>query len=253
MNKADRARILQSIIFPTIFVVLIWMVKAVELLSDTSFSRFGIMPMKAEGLIGIITSPFLHGDIAHLSANTIPFWVLGSLLFYVYRQISWKVITLIWLITGIWVWFWGREAYHIGASGVIYGLASFLFFSGIFRRDGRLLAVTFLVAFLYGSFIWGLFPDLFPKKNISWESHLMGLIAGLVLAVFYRNEGGPVKKKYSWDFEDDDNTPEDDPDAYWNKPLQKKQPEKKEKTGPVEPLRINYIYKKSGKDDAEKK
>lgn len=252
MSKADRARIVQSIIFPTIFIVLIWMVKALELLLDTRFSHFGIMPMKAEGLIGIITSPFLHGDIAHLSANTIPFWVLGSLLFYVYRQISWKVITLIWLVTGIWVWFWGREAYHIGASGVIYGLASFLFFSGIFRRDGRLLAITFLVAFLYGSLIWGLFPDLFPKKNISWESHLMGLIAGLVIAVFYRNEGGPVKKKYSWDFEEEDDIPEDDPDAYWNKPLKKKKTINKEKTKPDEPLKINYIYTKTGKVDEEK-
>jgi membrane associated rhomboid family serine protease len=253
MNKADRTRLIQSMIFPTIFIVIIWLVKALEILFDTRFSHFGIMPMKAEGLIGIVLSPFLHGDIAHLSANSIPFWVLGSLLFYVYRQISWKVITLIWLVTGIWVWFWGREAYHIGASGVIYGLASFLFFSGIFRRDGRLLAITFLVAFLYGSLIWGLFPDLFPEKNISWESHLMGLVAGLVIAVFYRNEGGPARKKYSWEIEEEDDTPEDDPDAYWNKPLQKKPQNKEKVNSSSEGIKINYIYtKKSEGDNIEK-
>jgi membrane associated rhomboid family serine protease len=240
MNKSDRAKLLQSIIYPTLFIIAFWLVKVMELLLDTRFSSFGIMPKKAEGLIGIITSPFLHGDIAHLSANTFPMLVLGSLLFYVYRKIAWRVLILVWIVTGIWVWVMGREAYHIGASGVIYALASFLFFSGIFRRDGRLLAITFLVAFIYGSLIWGLFPDLFPEKNISWESHLMGLVAGLVIAVFYRNEGGPVRKKYSWEFEEEDNTPEDDPDAYWNKPLQKKPQNKETVTSSNKGVKINY-------------
>ena len=245
MKREERAKIFQSIIYPTLFVILIWLVKTTELLFDVRFSHFGIMPMKAEGLTGIITAPFIHGDLAHLYANTIPIWVLGSLLFYVYRSIAWKVFILIWVVTGLWVWFWGREAYHIGASGVLYGLASFLFFSGIFRRDGRLLAITFLVAFLYGSMIWGLFPDLFPEKNISWESHLMGLIAGLVLALFYRDEGGPVRKKYSWELEEEDETEEDDPDAYWNKPIQKKPPRVQHNKPENEPLKINYIYKKT--------
>jgi len=251
MKREERAKILQSIIYPTLFVILIWLVKTTELLLDVRFSHFGIMPMKAEGLAGIITAPFIHGDLAHLYANTIPIWVLGSLLFYVYRSIAWKVFILTWVVTGLWVWFWGREAYHIGASGVLYGLASFLFFSGIFRRDGRLLAVTFLVAFLYGSMIWGLFPDLFPEKNISWESHLMGLIAGLVLAVFYRDEGGPVRKKYSWELEEEDEIEEDDPDAYWNKPLQKKPPRVQHNKPENEPLKINYIYKKTRREDGE--
>jgi membrane associated rhomboid family serine protease len=212
------------------------------------------MPLKVEGLVGIISAPFIHGDLAHLSANTIPIWVLGVLLFYIYPKIGWKIFLLIWAVTGIWVWVMAREAYHIGASGIVYGLASFLFFSGIFRRDGRLLAVTFLVAFLYGSMIWGVFPDLFPEKNISWESHLMGLIAGLVLAVFYRNEGGPLKKKYSWDLEEEDGIDENDPDAYWNKPLKKPvkpavpPPTKNEDSASIT---VNYIYKEKAKEDTK--
>ena len=246
MNKFERVKILNSLIFPTVFVVLIWLVKSIEMLADVQFSHFGVMPLKTEGLIGIFTSPFIHGSLSHLSANTIPIWVLGSMLFYVYRNIAWKVVLMIWLVTGFWVWVFGRESYHIGASGIVYGLASFLFFSGIFRRDGRLLAITFLVAFLYGSMIWGLFPSLFPEKNISWESHLMGLIAGLVFAIYYRKEGGPLKKKYSWELEEEDGVDEKDPDAYWNKPITKKKippPEQKS-----EPMQINYIYKESGKN-----
>lgn len=222
-------------LYPTLFVGLMWLVKVAELIFDTRFSFLGVLPMHAEGLFGIVTSPFVHGDLAHLSANTVPVWVLGTVLFYVYRPIAWKIFLLIWLITGLWVWFWGREAHHIGASGIVYGLASFLFFSGIFRRDVRLLAITFLVAFLYGSMVWGIFPDLFPEKNISWESHLMGLLSGLVLALFFKGEG-PQRKKYSWELEEDDLPDEDDPDAYWNRPLKKKKRR--------EPLQINYVYKK---------
>ncbi|MCF8364133.1 MAG: rhomboid family intramembrane serine protease [Bacteroidales bacterium] len=247
MNKTERIKIIYSLLYPTLFVLMIWLVKSTELVFNLHLSNFGIMPLKIEGLAGIITAPFVHGDMAHLSANTLPIWVLGTLLFYVYRKIAWKVLILIWLATGLWVWVLGREAYHIGASGVIYGLASFLFFSGIFRRDGRLLSITFLVAFLYGSMIWGVFPDLFPEKNISWESHLMGLLAGLVLAVFFRNEGGPIKKKYSWDIEEDDGIDEKDPDAYWNKPIEKKKKAEKktpEQINVSEPVTINYVFKK---------
>lgn len=239
MKQEEKLRIISSMLYPTLFVALMWLVKVAELIFDIRFSYLGVLPMHIEGLTGIVTSPFVHGDLAHLSANTIPVWVLGSVLFYVYRPIAWKVFLLIWLITGLWVWFWGREAHHIGASGIVYGLASFLFFSGIFRRDVHLLAITFLVAFLYGSMVWGIFPDLFPEKNISWESHLMGLLAGLVLALFFKSEG-PQRKKYSWELEEDDLPDEDDPDAYWNRPLKKKKKR--------EPLQINYVYKKRDND-----
>lgn len=243
MDKTEKTKILNSLLFPALFVAIMWLVKIAELISGSSFSFLGIFPLKFTGLAGIITAPFIHGDLAHLTANSFPFIILGSLLFYIYRPIAWKIFILTFLITGLWVWVLGREAYHIGASGVVYGLASFLFFSGIFRRDGRLLAITFLVAFLYGSMIWGLFPELFPKKNISWESHLMGMIAGIILAAFFKGEGGPRRKSYSWELEEENELDENDPEAYWNvKPKEKKNPPPSPENNP---LNINYIYKES--------
>jgi membrane associated rhomboid family serine protease len=98
--------------------------------------------------------------------------------------------------------------YHIGASGLVYGYVSFLLFSGIIRRNARLMAISLLIVFLYGGFFWGMFPDFFPKRNISWESHLMGGLAGLVLAVYYRKKG-IQRDVYRWD-EDDEEDEEDD-------------------------------------------
>ena len=128
--------------------------------------------------------------------------VLGGCLFYFYKEIAVKIFILIYLITGLCVWFGAREAYHIGASGVVYGLASFLFLSGIIRRDGRLLAITLLVTFLYGSLVWGVFPDFYPEKNISFESHFWGLIVGVILALYFRKLG-PQRKKYDWEEEEE--------------------------------------------------
>jgi membrane associated rhomboid family serine protease len=175
---------------------------------------YGLIPLKARGLIGIVTAPLLHADWAHLFANSIPLLILGAFLFYFYKEIAWLILGLLYVITGIWVWTFARgNGIHIGASGIIYGLVSFLFFSGIIRREKSLMVITMLVAFLYGGLIWGLFPQLFPHQPISWESHLMGLLAGLVLAIYYRNYG-PQKKEYDWGDEPDDDDPED---AYWKK------------------------------------
>ena len=193
-----------------------WLFKIVEIVFNVDLVFLGIYPLKVEGLAGILTSPLVHGDFSHLISNSFPLLILGTCLFYFYRKIAYKAFFLIYFLTGLWVWFGARDAWHIGASGIVYGLASFLFISGIIRKNPRLMAITFFVAFFYGSMIWGIFPDFFPFKNISWEGHLMGLISGLVLAVFYRKEG-PQRKLYSWDFEDEeeDDENDDDENAYW--------------------------------------
>jgi len=240
MNSREKVKMIESVVIPTIIVLIMWLVKIIEMIFDISFASYGVFPQKVSGLPGIFLSPFIHGNLAHLSANTVPVWVLGSALIFFYREIAWKVLLLIYVVTGVWVWAWARESFHIGMSGVIYGLAAFLFFSGIFRREGRLMAISFLVIFLYGSLIWGIFPQLFPKENISWESHLMGLVAGLAIAVFFRKDG-PQQKRYSWEFEEEDTMAEDDPDAYWN------QPPKKKKDADL--VQINYVYKETGSPD----
>ena len=216
--KLTQNPLFRSLIFPVLFVLFLWLVKGTEELLHTSFAMYGLAPLKASGLIGILTAPLLHADIAHLSANSVPLLVLGGLLFYFYKGTSWQIILLIWLVTGLWVWVFSRSGgVHIGASGLVYGIASFLFFSGIFRRDTTTMVVTLLVTFFYGGMIWGVFPEFFPQERISWESHLMGLLCGLVLAWFYR-DAGPKRKIYKWEEEEEDDSP-DDPNAYWNQPM----------------------------------
>ncbi|HPS61792.1 MAG TPA: rhomboid family intramembrane serine protease [Bacteroidales bacterium] len=201
----ERRRIFRSVTYPVILVLILWVIHGADLVFDLNLNEYGLYPLEVKGLPGILTSPFLHADLAHLSANSIPLLVLGSFLFYFYREIAWRTLFLLYLITGAWVWVFARGGTaHIGASGVIYGMASFLFFSGMIRRETGLLVITMLVAFLYGGLIWGLFPQLFPNQPISWESHLMGLLAGVVLAVYYRKDG-PQRKKYEWEDEEDDN------------------------------------------------
>jgi membrane associated rhomboid family serine protease len=123
------------------------------------------------------------------------------------------VLLGIWLLSGIWVWFGGRSSWHVGASGVIYGLSAFLFLSGIIREVKGLAALSLVVVFLYGSMIWGVFPDLFPEEEaISWEGHLGGFVAGMAMALYYRKQG-PQRKKYSWELEDQND--EEDENPYW--------------------------------------
>jgi membrane associated rhomboid family serine protease len=208
----EKLRIYRSLRFPILLVVLLWLIKGVDILFELELNNFGLYPLEVKGLPGILTSPFLHADLAHLFANSVPFLILGSFLFYFYKEIAWMILFLIYLITGIWVWVYARDgAAHIGASGVIYGLASFLFFSGMIRRETGLLVITMLVAFLYGGLIWGIFPQLFPNQPISWESHLMGLLSGFVLAIYYRKQG-PQRKKWDWGEEDEDD------DGSWAEP-----------------------------------
>lgn len=206
--KEQQKRFFYSLVFPGIFLVLIWVIKIAEILLNADLSSLGIFPLKLKGLIGIITAPLIHSDIEHLMANSLPIIILGAGLFYFYNKIAFRVFFLSYLITNIWIWFGARQAYHIGASGLIYSFASFLFVSGLIRRNVRLMSISLLVVFLYGSLIWGILPI---QPQVSWESHLMGAIAGVVLAIYYK-EQGPRRKLYSWELEEDEL---DDENPYW--------------------------------------
>lgn len=177
------------------------MVKGTEIYFRWELGFLGVYPRHLEGLKGILTMPFIHADIKHLFSNSVPLLILGAALLYFYRELALRVFLWIWLLDGIWLWLGGRENYHIGASGLVYGLSSFLFFSGIFRRDTRLIAISLLVVFLYGGLLWGIFPD-FLGVQVSWEAHLYGAAAGALLAWVYRKEG-PQRKQYDWETEED--------------------------------------------------
>jgi membrane associated rhomboid family serine protease len=205
--KDEQKRFLHSLVFPMFFLLLIWIIKICEILLDLDLAFLGIYPLKFKGLVGILTAPLIHSDIEHLIANSIPMLVLGTGLFYFYNKIAHRIFFLSYFIANIWIWFGARQAYHIGASGLVYSFAAFLFFSGMIKRNVKLMAIALLVVFLYGSMIWGVLPI---QPHISWESHLLGAIAGLILAIYYKDRG-PAKEKYSWETEDED----DDEDKYW--------------------------------------
>lgn len=198
-----------SLLLPLIFVGILWLVKLTENLLNLDFTTFGILPLHPEGLPGIIFSPFIHGSYEHLMSNSVPFLILTFALLYFYRRLAYRIFFLIYILSGICVWLGGRESWHIGASGIVYGLASFLFFSGVFRKDANLLTIGIIVVFLYGSMFWGIFPI---KPEISWESHLWGSASGLMLAFYYRHQG-PIRQTASWENEpeeEDDETPEEE-------------------------------------------
>lgn len=216
--NTEKRKLINSIIVPTAIVLIIWLIKLGEIIFNINLGFLGIYPLKAEGLWGIICSPLLHSDLNHLYANTIPLFVLSAALFYFYEEIALKIFIYIYLTTDVWVWIIARAAWHIGASGLIYGLFSFIFVSGILRKHNRLMALSMFVIFLYGGLIWGIFPNNF-QQEISWESHLMGLIAGLIFAFYFRDEG-PQKVEYQW-VED-----EDEDDDYYMQPFVEEEEEK---------------------------
>ncbi len=184
-----------SMLVPGIFVFLMWLVKAVEIMFDLDLTRLGIYPLEIKGLAGILFSPFIHSGFRHLFNNSLPLFFLGTAFFYFYSDIAVRVSLWTWFLTGLSVWLAGRPSWHIGASGLIYGFASFLFFSGIIRNYFRLVALSLLIVFIYGSMVWGIFPDIY--ENVSWESHMLGFISGILLAVVYRKEG-PQEPVHDW-------------------------------------------------------
>ena len=193
------------ILYPLVMLFTVWLVFWYQVRIDHSIKSFGIRPHKVEGLMGIFTSPFLHGDINHLYNNSIPLFVLSLALFYFYKKIAWKVIVYGILLSGLLTWTIAKSGDHIGASGLIYVLVSFIFFKGIFAKHYRLIALSLMVVFLYGSLIWYVFP---VKAGMSWQGHLGGLISGFIFALIFRKQ---IAKPERYKWEDPDYDEENDP------------------------------------------
>lgn len=183
-------RILYSLVPAFLLTLLMWFLAVLQWGMDWNLTHGGILPRSLRGIAGILSSPLIHGDFRHILTNTPPFLFLGWCLYYFYKEIANRVFIIIWLLTGVFTWLLGREAWHIGASGLIYALAFFLFFSGVFRHNTRLSAVTLIVVFLYGGLIWNMIPLAgMADPLISWEGHLSGALAGLIVSVIFRKEG----------------------------------------------------------------
>lgn len=179
------------LIIPILAVVLIWVVYYIEIKFGFNFNKYGIYPKTIKGLRGIVLSPFIHSDTKHLFSNSIPLAVLLSGLYYFYQKIATKVLLFGLILTGILTWSFARPSYHIGASGIIYLLVSFIFFSGVFRKYYRLVALSLIVVFLYGSMVWYIFP---VEAKISWEGHLSGFLVGFLFAFIFRKMGPQTEK-----------------------------------------------------------
>jgi membrane associated rhomboid family serine protease len=209
-SSKEKDKVISSIAISFLFIFLLWLIKIFEAYTGFDLTGLGIYPRKASGLIGVLTSPLIHADFSHLVSNTITLFVLMFILFYTYRKSAIRVFFIVYIFSGLTVWLLARPAYHIGASGLVYGLLSFLFFIGVLRKDTRSIALSLLITFLYGGLVWGVLP-MDPK--VSFESHLLGAIAGAVCAIIFRKTDPVIK--YDWEYEEEEDDDDENGGEYY--------------------------------------
>lgn len=224
----------QTLVYPLVLFSMIWLGFLLQYFGFFSNCFGAIIPLSPEGLKGVLLSPFLHANLEHIAGNSLSVLVLSFLLFQFYSNIARKIVFIGVLATGLLVWglppidITTKEFYYtciIGASGVVYVLAFFLFFSGVFRLEPPLLSVSLVVALYYGGLVWGIFPEelfyvLKEPSRISWQSHLSGALVGIVLAFLFR-KSAKKKRQYIWQFPNYYNEKDD---RLWQE-YQKKYPE----------------------------
>ena len=206
-------RLKRAITWPLAILLVIWLVFILEQITGSQWFVYGIAPRKTYALRGILTTPFLHGSWAHLLSNTPPFLVLMAMILFFYPRVAFSALLTIYLGTGVTMWLFadpesmlsafGRTNYHIGASGVVYGMASFLAFTGFFRRNVRAIAISLVIVFYYGGMIWGVLPT---QEGVSWEGHLLGALVGIFAAYWFRKriEEAEERKVPSYELEQEE-------------------------------------------------
>ncbi|WP_242920057.1 rhomboid family intramembrane serine protease [Pontibacter liquoris] len=175
----------------TLFVALLWLISLLAYLTDADLAWLGILPRNFFGLVGVLAAPLIHDGLVHLLSNSFPLVLLSGFILYMNRPVATRVLLLVYVLSGLLTWLIGRPNYHVGASGLVYGMAGYLLFNGFLRRNRAAMAVSLAVLFLYGGLFYGLFPT---EERISWEGHLAGLLSGLVAAVLY-GTGQPVESE----------------------------------------------------------
>jgi len=199
-RQADRRRMWRAVVASGGFVALLWLCFGLQQTFD--WTLLTVTPHTAEGLLGLLTAPLLHGSFAHLLANCTALLLLGTLAGIAYPRTSLRALPLLWLGSGLGAWLLGQpESHHLGASGLAHGLMFLLFTLGLLRRDRASIA-TGMIAFL---FFGGMLLTIFPREaGVSWESHLGGALAGILAAIqFRRSDPLPARKKYSWELEEE--------------------------------------------------
>lgn len=190
-----------SILGTLLIIAILWCIKSAEILFNWQLSFLGLIPLDSLGALGIITAPLIHGSLEHIFNNTLAILLLGSFLHYGYPKSWWKVVVFVWLISGVGVWLFARDATHIGASGITHGLFFFLFVASMFRRDKSSVAIMMIAFLMYG----GMTMTILPREEyISFEYHFFGALAGVVAALIWKNsDPKPVVKRYDWEEEPD--------------------------------------------------
>ena len=202
ISSSNKQQFFDAVFIPLILGILMILTFILEKGMDWDFHTAGVYPRRIENIWGIFTVIFIHADWSHLANNVISFLILSFFLYFFYKQIASQVLVISYIFSGFILWIIGRESWHIGASGLIYSIAFFLFFSGIFRRHVPLIALSFVIAFIYGGMIWHIFPWQI-EDPVSWEGHLAGGTIGFILSIFYRN-AGPQKPVKVWENEEDE-------------------------------------------------
>lgn len=198
----DKKKMYYAVFFPIVICLFVLLVFVFERGMGFDFREAGIFPREPRTLVNIFSMPFIHSDWTHLLNNILSFFVLCTSLYYFYSEIANKILVLSVIISGLLLWVIGRDAWHIGLSGIVYSFIFFLFFSGIVRKHVPLIAIALVVVFLYGNNVWHLFP--WQKVDpISWEGHLAGAVSGTLLAVIYRKQG-PQKPVKIWEEEEEE-------------------------------------------------
>jgi len=176
--------IIRKLVFPISIVIMMWAVKIIEVAQNHKYTRWGIFPRDIDGAIGILTAPFIHSDWQHLMSNTLPLFMLTSVMMVFYRRVALPSYMIITVLTGAMVWLFARESYHVGASGVVYGLVAFLAWTGIFRRNLKSIILSLVILVMYSGYFHGIVPN---KDGVSWESHLFGGFVGIFTAFLFKN------------------------------------------------------------------
>ncbi len=187
------------------FVALIWFIQLLNWALDLGVEEFGVRPRELAGLPGILFAPLMHSGFAHLIANSLPMLIVGTAMLYLYPSAALRVLPAVYLGPGVAVWLFARGGVHVGASGLIYGLVSYIFVAGMIRLDRRAIAASLLVSFLYGASVWGVLPI---ERGVSWETHLAAALIGLVLAIALRRLDLPPRRRYTWEDEKDNDANE---------------------------------------------
>ena len=209
-NNQTKHQLLKSDIQRIIwFTALLWVIKSAETLFGFEALQYGVYPRDVSGLFGVLTAPMIHGSWSHLAANTPSVLLLGIVMAYGYPKSKWWTIAVIWVVSGLGVWLFGRESYHIGASGLTHGAFYFLFVAAILRRDKRSIALMLIAVFMHGGMMLGVLPW---DPEISFEGHLFGGLAGAISAILFRHrDPKPETRLYEWERDDyeDELEPED--------------------------------------------